>query len=161
MLTNTRPQPVIKVHSTPIYVNSHFSFPMGSSHWCIVFLFSVPAVKHKPKLHSTPLFYPSSAALSPCWPCVFHTSDEFPYPALWTQILSLGLGCQGELSLSSASFFLPEKAQWTHQARLESLQTWLLKYKFCFSELESKWCGTYIKAKSITYKMHPHWIYRK
>lgn len=124
VLTNT----VIKVHSTPMHVNSHNSFPMGSSHWCIVFLLNLPAVKYKPNASLHPLFSPSSPALSPCWPCVFHTSDAFSYPALWTQIFSLGLCCQGELSPSSVSFFLPEKARWTHPAGLGSLKA--LKYKF-------------------------------
>lgn len=92
----------LKCISHPYMCIHMFFSPLWSSQWCIVFHFSLPAVKCKPKVHSTSLFYPSSPDLSPCWPVVFHASVAFASPALWTQIFSLGLVCQGELSPSTA-----------------------------------------------------------
>lgn len=74
--------PTLKEHITLRHVHSHVSFPLWSSHWCIVFFLSSPAVKCEPKPHSTSLFHPSSPALSPSWPCVFRTSAAFAFPTL-------------------------------------------------------------------------------
>lgn len=91
--------------------------------------------------------------------CVFHTSVAFASPALWTQILSLGLGCQGELSLSSASLCLRKlEAHWTQQAGLESLKTWLPKWKSCstFTQVEVKLMSYLGKSEKLAHATTPN-----
>lgn len=107
-------------------------------------------------LHSTPLFYSftllAPMSSTPLMHPLFQLSE--PRSSLWGWPVKVNWA----LALLLSFCLRKLKAHWTHQEGLKSLKMRLLKYKFCFSELQIKlWETTYIIQNASTLKRQWYW----